>query len=77
MTVTTDVPDSLVVDFDVYDETHAMSADTFQERAAELCFARGPVVYSTAHGGYWIVTRYKEIHKVLRNPEVFGCFSCS
>src|SRR3982074_128927 len=66
-----DLPENLVTDFDVYDPSLAMPTDVFQEHASELR-ARGPVVYSTAHGGTWVVTRYQEIHHVLRDPETFS-----
>ncbi|EME50629.1 Cytochrome P450 [Rhodococcus ruber BKS 20-38] len=62
-----------MVDFDIYDPTLAYPVDTVQEKVAELA-ACGPVVYSTAHGGHWIVTRYKEVHEVLRNPETFSSY---
>ncbi|WP_040801093.1 cytochrome P450 [Nocardia higoensis] len=67
------VPPELVVDFDVYDPSLAHPVDTVQERVAELA-AKGPVVYSTAHGGHWIVTRYHEIHEVLRDAETFSSY---
>jgi cytochrome P450 len=67
------VPGELVVDFDIYDQTLAQPVDNVQQRVAELA-AKGPVVYSTAHGGHWIVTRYKEIHEVLRDPETFSSY---
>lgn len=70
---TTQLPENLIVDFDVYDQTLAMPEDVFQERAAALR-AIGPVVYSKAHGGHWIVTRYEEIHQVLRDPETFSSY---
>jgi cytochrome P450 len=50
-----------------------MPKDVFQQRASELR-ARGPVVYSTAYGGIWVVTRYQEIHQVLRDPETFSSY---
>ncbi|MBS9375038.1 cytochrome P450 [Rhodococcus sp. B50] len=62
-----------IVDFDIYDPSLAYPVDTVQEKVAELA-AKGPVVYSTAHGGHWIVTHYKEVHDVLRNPEIFSSF---
>ncbi|MGW0039448.1 cytochrome P450 [Gordonia sp. NPDC003376] len=65
--------DDVTVDFDVYDQSLAAPVDHFQERAAELA-AKGPVVYSTAYGGHWIVTRYDEIHEVLRDPETFSSY---
>ncbi|MFZ0716395.1 cytochrome P450, partial [Mycobacterium sp.] len=68
---TTSVPENLVVDFDVYDPAIAEPVDLFQERVVELV-ERGPVVYSPHHGGHWIVTRYQEIHEVLRDPERFS-----
>ncbi|MFF3575243.1 cytochrome P450 [Nocardia jiangxiensis] len=71
MTTSAEVADDLVVDFDIYDQSLAFPEDTVQDRVAELA-RRGPVVYSTAHGGHWIVTRYKEIHEVLRDPETFS-----
>ncbi|KSZ60023.1 cytochrome P450 [Rhodococcus pyridinivorans KG-16] len=67
------VPQHLVVDFDIYDQSLAQPVDNVQQRTAELA-AKGPVVYSTAHGGHWIVTRYKEIHEVLRDPETFSSY---
>ncbi|MBS9375040.1 cytochrome P450 [Rhodococcus sp. B50] len=73
MTTTTDLPEDLVVDFNVFDPTLAMPTDVFQQRAAALR-ARGPIVYSTALGGHWIVTRYKEIHQILRDPETFSSY---
>ncbi|MGX6511014.1 cytochrome P450 [Rhodococcus sp. SJ-2] len=74
MTITEQaLPDDLVVDFDIYDQTLAQPVDNVQQRVAELA-SKGPVVYSTAHGGHWIVTRYKEIHEVLRDPETFSSY---
>ena len=66
-----DVPSGLVVDLDIYDPALCMPVDTMQERAAELA-AIAPVVYSTAHGGHWLVSRYAETHEILRNPAVFS-----
>ncbi|MCX4098451.1 cytochrome P450 [Nocardia sp. alder85J] len=73
MTTAAKVPGNLVVDFDIYDQSMAMPVDTVPQRVAELA-SKGPVVYSTAHGGHWIVTRYQEIHDVLRDPETFSSY---
>ncbi|MGW0174321.1 cytochrome P450 [Rhodococcus sp. NPDC003322] len=75
MTTTTldDAPSDLVVDFDIYDPALTAPVDTIQDRVAELA-GKGPVVYSTAHGGHWIVTHYREIHEVLRDPETFSSY---
>jgi cytochrome P450 len=66
-------PAELTVDFDVYDPALTTPVDVIQERVAELA-AKGPVLYSTAHGGHWIVTRFKEIQQVLTDPETFSSF---
>jgi cytochrome P450 len=71
--MTVEAPENLVVDFDVYDQNLAMSVDVFQARAAELR-EKGPVVYSPAYGGHWIVTRYEEAHQVLRDPGTFSSY---
>jgi cytochrome P450 len=73
MTTTDQVPQNLVVDFDVYDPSLGTPVDVMQERLAELA-AKGPVVYSPAHGGHWIVTRYNEIQQVLTDPETFSSY---
>ena len=52
MTTTERAPAALTVDFDVYDPSLAAPVDVMQDRIAELA-AKGPVVYSTAHGGHW------------------------
>jgi cytochrome P450 len=73
MTTTEPAPAALTVDFDVYDPSLAQPADVMQARVAELA-AKGPVVYSTAHGGHWVVTRYREIHQVLTDAETFSSY---
>ncbi|MEV0364645.1 cytochrome P450 [Nocardia fusca] len=73
MTTAARVPADLVVDFDIYDQSLAFPVDTVQERVAELA-EKGPVVYSAAHGGHWIVTRYREIHEVLRDTDTFSSY---
>ncbi|MEH3140960.1 MAG: cytochrome P450 [Mycobacterium kyogaense] len=73
MTTVEKVPADLVVDFDVYDPDLATPVDVMQERVAELA-AKGPVVYSRAYGGHWVVTRYKEIQAVLTDPATFSSY---
>ncbi len=73
MTAATHVPAELVVDFDVYDPDLATPVDVMQQRTAELA-AKGPVLYSPAYGGHWIVTRYNEIRRVLTDTETFSSF---
>ncbi|BBZ74882.1 cytochrome P450 [Mycolicibacterium anyangense] len=73
MTTTEKVPAHLVTEFDVYDPALAEPVDVMQEKMAELA-AIGPVVYSTAHGGHWIITRYKEIHDVLTDTDTFSSY---
>lgn len=73
MTTTERAPAALTVDFDVYNPALASPVDVMQEKVAELA-AKGPVVYSTAHGGHWIVTHYKEIHEILTDPDTFSSY---
>ncbi|NMO91604.1 cytochrome P450 [Actinomycetospora sp. TBRC 11914] len=68
-----EVPEHLVVDFDVYDPELTMPFDRMQEEVARLA-ALGPVVYSTAHGGHWVVTHYDEVHRILRDPVTFSSY---
>lgn len=73
MTTVEKVPAHLLVDFDVYDAALAHPVDTMQERVAELA-AKGPIVYSTAHGGHWIVTHYQEVFDILTDAETFSSY---
>jgi cytochrome P450 len=73
MTTTEPAPAALTVDFDVYDAALAHPIDVMQDRVAELA-AKGPIVYSTAHDGHWIVTHYKEIHEILTDAETFSSY---
>jgi cytochrome P450 len=73
MTTAAHIPTELVVDFDVYEPGLATPVDVMQERVAELA-RKGPVVYSPAYGGHWIVTHYKEIREVLTDTETFSSF---
>jgi cytochrome P450 len=68
-----DLPAELVVDFDVYDPSLATPVDIMQDRVADLA-AKGPIVYSTTHGGHWVVTHYKEIQQILTDTETFSSF---
>ncbi|MFD9664121.1 cytochrome P450 [Rhodococcus sp. NPDC059968] len=71
--ISSDVSADLVVDFDVYDPALAAPIDVFQEKAAELR-ARSPIVYSPHYGGHWIVTRYQDIFRILRDAETFSSY---
>ncbi|WP_099024543.1 cytochrome P450 [Mycolicibacterium palauense] len=73
MTTLERVPADLIVDFDVYDPALAAPVDIMQERVAQLR-AVGPVVFSPAYGGHWIVTRHHEIQQVLTDPETFSSY---
>jgi len=72
-TAVADLPEELVVDFDVFDPSLCIPEDTFQQHTAELA-AKAPVLYSTAHGGHWLVTRYNVVREVLNDPERFSSF---
>ena len=68
-----DVPAHLVTDFDVYDPALAGAHDVFNKVIGKLA-AVGPVRYSTAHGGHWIVLGYPEVHEVLRDAGLFSSY---
>jgi cytochrome P450 len=68
-----DIPQHLITDYDVFDPMLCIPVDTMQQRSAELAKI-APVVYSTAHGGHWLVTRYEEVHRILHDPETFSSY---
>lgn len=68
-----DVPQGLVTDFDIYDPALAGEVDVLNEKVQELAKV-GPVVYSTAYGGHWIITGYEQAHAVLRDAELFSSY---
>lgn len=68
-----DVPQHLVTDFDIYNPALAGEVDRLNDEVQKLA-AVGPVVYSTAYGGHWIVTGYEEAHAVLRNADLFSSY---
>ncbi|MEZ0355250.1 cytochrome P450 [Mycobacterium sp. SA01] len=70
---TIDLPERLVTDFDIYDPSLGGEVDRLNEKVRELADA-GPIVYSTAHGGHWIITGYQEAHAVLRDAETFSSY---
>lgn len=77
MTATTTVADldpRFVVDFDVYEPGLPGPVDTMHERIAALR-RRGPVLFSPAHGGHWLVTDYALIQEVLRDSSVYSARS--
>jgi cytochrome P450 len=63
----------LVVDFDVYDPTLTMPVDRMTDEAVRLARI-APVLWSTAHGGHWLVSSYELTHHVLRSPDVFSSY---
>jgi cytochrome P450 len=63
-----DVPQSLVVDFDIFDESIVPGV---HERLAEIQ-ATTPLAYCPRHGGYWMATTYEDVYEVIRNDDVFS-----
>jgi cytochrome P450 len=63
-----DVPAELIVDYDCHDPALADDIYARLDEIREKC----PVAYSTAHGGYWIITRYDDLHDIARNFDVFS-----
>jgi hypothetical protein len=63
-----DVPAHLIVDYDCHDP--ALASDIYA-RLDEIR-EKHPVAYSTAHGGYWIISRYDDVHDIARNFDSFS-----
>lgn len=72
-TTTADVSPERVVDFDVYDPSLTMPVDRMTDEAVRLA-GIAPVLWSTAHGGHWVVGSYELVHHVLRHPELFSSY---
>src|SRR4051812_43180018 len=72
-TSVTSVPERLRTDFDIYDPALSVPTDTVNEKVRALA-ETSPVVWSDRYGGHWVVTRYEEIHEVLRHPETYSSF---
>ncbi|MHB8694806.1 MAG: cytochrome P450 [Solirubrobacteraceae bacterium] len=66
-------PEQLIVDFDVYDPSLTIPVDRMQAAIGELA-QRGPVVFSEAHGGHWIVTHFDAVRQVLADPDTFSSY---
>jgi cytochrome P450 len=58
-----------IVDFDHHDP--ALGADEIWTRYADLA-SRCPVAWSTAHGGFWLVTGFEEVKGAARDHETFS-----
>jgi cytochrome P450 len=67
-TTAADVPQELIVDYDIYDHARAEVVHTELAEIRE----RHRVAWTNATGGYWIATRAEDMHAILRNPEVFS-----
>ncbi|KAA9153970.1 cytochrome P450 [Amycolatopsis acidicola] len=58
----------LQTDFDIHDPANADSVYESYARLRSQC----PVSHSTAYSGHWVFTRYEDIHRIVRDPEVFS-----
>jgi cytochrome P450 len=58
----------LQTDFDIHDPA---GVETIFGQYADLR-SRCPIAHSTKYGGHWVMTRYDDIHEVMRNPEIFS-----
>lgn len=73
MTTTTfdSVSEHLRTDFDPFDAGLATPVDQFQDAVAGLS-SKGPVHFSSKHGGFWVICGYPEIQRVMRDAETFS-----
>jgi cytochrome P450 len=58
----------VVVDFDHHSELFALQGEEIERDLRARC----PVAWSASHGGFWVVSRHKDITSCLRNHEVFS-----
>lgn len=54
-----------------FDHHSAAFADNWREITADLR-NKCPVAWSNAHGGYWVVSRYKDVQTVALDDETFS-----
>jgi cytochrome P450 len=66
-TRTEDVPTHLVTDFDITDPALASP-----HGALAVLQEKTPVAWSPLYGGHWIVTRYADVHAVIRDWETYS-----
>ena len=62
------VPDELVVEYNL------LTGETL-ERCPQMLPVEHqdrPVLFSPLHGGFWVLTRYKEVREALQDAETFG-----
>jgi cytochrome P450 len=61
-------PSCPIVDFDHTSSEHAADPVGAYRRLREL----GPIVWTAAHGGYYVVTEYDEVFEAARSDQVFS-----
>lgn len=59
------------VHFDHHDDSEFI--DNPQQRIRQLQ-ELSPVFHSDAYDGFWVVTKYEDVHRVLTTPEVFSSY---
>lgn len=57
-----------MIDFDHHTAYYAENSSKIYAEIREKC----PVAYTSAHGGFWLVTRYVDVCAVARDPETFS-----
>src|SRR5262249_9140983 len=62
------VPNELITDFDIFDET---IVDEVNERLEQIQNTTS-IAYSPSHGGYWMVTSYEDVYEVIRNDDIYS-----
>jgi cytochrome P450 len=60
--------DRMVDNFDAFDHDTAQHLFEVTKHARARC----PVSHSSAHGGYWLVTRYAEVRQALSDPGTYS-----
>jgi cytochrome P450 len=63
-------PEELVADFDHHDP--GLADETVLPQVHELLRQRCPVHHTDAHGGYWVVSRYRDVAEVAKDTDTFS-----
>ena len=60
--------EEVTVDFDHHRLIHEVDPDEAYEQLRRT----HPVAWTNAHGGYWVVTRYEDVYRVMREYKTFS-----
>jgi cytochrome P450 len=60
--------EQLTVDFDHHTSARALNSDLAYSELRQAC----PVAWTEAHGGFWVVTKYDDVDRVVKDHKCFA-----